>query len=385
MFWKPGDATHVFVAAHLWGPFLAFRLLGNLGTLPMFSWLPTFGETWGRYPGKPGDATHVLNLGTLPMFSCLPTFGGLSRPSAFARAADLSNPQGPAREFLEAGDERRATGRAAGAGAGADRRDHGGILARAKPLHPIPGLAAHLKAAGEQWVLAQARVAAGARPGVAVGAADEAGPQGVAFDETDGLPRVPLVQRARCEPAGPDDTAVLARPAEVRGVVALKGHQRGRQRPGLLRHGHEVHVVGHQAPGPDLEAMGDGVAGQKVQEPAAVMVVEEQGLPAPGPQDDMVRRAGDDQPRCAWHGRSIPPLGGRVNYSSSRLTVASVCAVGSLAHRYKQAWTALKSGTAPDRPDRRPGPAKPLGAVPDYFGGAGRGGGESRPLQSYIV
>jgi hypothetical protein len=33
----------------------------------------------------------------------------------------------------------------------------------------------------------------------------------------------------------------------------------------------------------------------------------------------------------------------------------------------------------------RPGPPKPPGAVPDCFGGAGRGGGESRPLQSYIL
>jgi len=53
-----------------------------------------------------------------------------------SRAGGLFRPQAPAREFLEAGDERLAAGRAAGAGAGADRLDQGGVLARAKPLHP---------------------------------------------------------------------------------------------------------------------------------------------------------------------------------------------------------------------------------------------------------
>jgi len=51
------------------------------------------------------------------------------------------------------------------------------------------------------------------------------------------------------------------------------------------------------------------------------------------------------QPRCAWHGHGIPPVGG-ANHP--------------------------KSGTAPDRPDRRPRLARPIGAVPDCFWGRRR-------------
>jgi hypothetical protein len=43
------------------------------------------------------------------------------------REVGFSRPQGAACEFLDAGDERRATGRAAGAVVGADRLDQGGM------------------------------------------------------------------------------------------------------------------------------------------------------------------------------------------------------------------------------------------------------------------
>ena len=68
--------------------------------------------------------------------------------SGLARAGGLSRPQAPAREFLDAGDERLVACRAAGAGAGADRLDHGGILARPQPLRPVRDFAARLQEKG---------------------------------------------------------------------------------------------------------------------------------------------------------------------------------------------------------------------------------------------
>jgi len=63
--------------------------------------------------------------------------------SGLARAGGLSRPQAPAREFLDTRNELLIAGRAAGAGAEADRLDHGGVFVRTKPLRPVGGRAAH--------------------------------------------------------------------------------------------------------------------------------------------------------------------------------------------------------------------------------------------------
>jgi len=62
-----------------------------------------------------------------------------------ALAVGLSRAQGAAREFLDTGEERLGACRAAGARAGADRLDQGGILAR-PPEATSPRWAAVLSA-----------------------------------------------------------------------------------------------------------------------------------------------------------------------------------------------------------------------------------------------
>ena len=91
------------------------------------------------------------------------------------------------------------------------------------------------------------------------------------------------------------------------GIAAVNGRERAADSIGVSRNEDEVDVVGHQHPGPDLDAGGAGALGEQVAVEGVVLVAEEGGRPAIAALSDVVRVSGKDGTGKAGHALGIGP------------------------------------------------------------------------------
>jgi hypothetical protein len=73
------------------------------------------------------------------------------------------------------------------------------------------------------------------------------------------------------------------------------------QTPLVARHRDDVHMVGHQAPGPDLHVPPHGLPGQQIAIDVLVAVLEEDRLPTLATLGNMVGRMADNAAAQAGH------------------------------------------------------------------------------------
>lgn len=110
-----------------------------------------------------------------------------------------------------------------------------------------------------------------------------------------------FVQRRRVEPAGPQVTppavpciygsriALVRKPDALRQGVASGGH------------GEQMHMVAHQAIGPNLNTKAPGTLAQHLQVKAAVIICKKDLRAQIAPMGDMMRAAWKNYAGAAWH------------------------------------------------------------------------------------
>jgi len=85
------------------------------------------------------------------------------------------------------------------------------------------------------------------------------------------------------------------------GVAAVGQPHSAGQGVGTGRNRKKVDMVGHEAVGPDLQAVGDGVLAQEAKVAPPVFVAEEDVFPAVAPVGDVVRKSDRDRARETSH------------------------------------------------------------------------------------
>jgi hypothetical protein len=85
----------------------------------------------------------------------------------------------------------------------------------------------------------------------------------------------------------------------------VHGPQGEGQRVLALGHGDQMHVVGHQAIGPQGNPMQQGIFTQQAQVGLVVLLGMEHGHPAVSPLDDMVRFSRNHGARQSTHDRTL--------------------------------------------------------------------------------
>src|SRR5258705_381182 len=103
-----------------------------------------------------------------------------------------------------------------------------------------------------------------------------------------------LVHGDGAEPALPKMSAALAPCLDDTGIAAMQPRQRAAQPVGIGRHENQVHVVRHQAPGPNLDPGAAAILGEQVAIKRIIIIAEEGPRAAIATLRDMMRMTGDD-------------------------------------------------------------------------------------------
>lgn len=103
------------------------------------------------------------------------------------------------------------------------------------------------------------------------------------------------------EPALPEMPALLAPRLNDAGIGAMDPRQRTAKPVGIGWHQDQVHVVRHQAPGPDLDIGRAAVLREQVAIERIVAVAEDGPYPAIAALGDMVGMTGNDDMGEAGH------------------------------------------------------------------------------------
>jgi hypothetical protein len=77
-------------------------------------------------------------------------------------------------------------------------------------------------------------------------------------------------------------------------AISMISRQRTAQPVGIGRHQDQVHVVWHQAPGPDLDRRAPAMCGEQVAIERIIIVAEKRARPTIAAPGDMVRVTRDD-------------------------------------------------------------------------------------------
>ena len=238
------------------------------------------------------------------------TLFGLLFPFLGLAAAFLGG-QRAAKEFLQAFDELGRAARAAGARPLAEQAN-GLVVLVQQPRTPRADVVGLLQVSAEQLVGRQAAVPRSTRPRPVLRPRHHARTDRIAFHVANRRPQVRLIKRRRVKPPLPKVPAPPLPAVDVRGVLRAQPPHRPAER--VDRHGnrHEVHVVGHQAVGPDPQAAGLALVGQQRQELAAVGVGEEHVLAAVAALRQVMRNAWNNNSCQSCHSlmiaRSKPPV-----------------------------------------------------------------------------
>jgi len=163
----------------------------------------------------------------------------------------------------------------------------------------------------------QMRAGAGMRPVLRLG--DQAGSDRIERDIAHRGDQMLLIQGNRAEAPLKQMTG-LARPGvhEAR-IEPVRARQRQSEPSGVGGREDQMHVVGHQAIGPDLDAEFGAGRGEPIAIEGVVLVAEENALAAVASLRDMMRRAGKDDAGDARH--ACGDTGARAKCKDGRVTV----------------------------------------------------------------
>ncbi len=126
---------------------------------------------------------------------------------------------------------------------------------------------------------------------------------------------VRLVHGHTAEAALPEVAGALLPGVDAAGIAAMHRRQHAPQGVFLARDQDQVHMVGHQHPGPHLHARGGSVLGHQVAIGAIVVVAEEGLGPTVATLGDVVGDAGEHRAGETGHGASLGS-GGRLQFSA---------------------------------------------------------------------
>src|SRR5258708_28906826 len=122
-----------------------------------------------------------------------------------------------------------------------------------------------------------------------------------------------LIHGNGSEPALPEMPGAPTAGVNNAGIAAVHGRKRLAQPVAIGRHQDEMHMVGHQAPGPDLDIGPAALRGEKITVERIICVAEESARAAVAALGDMVRSAGDNDASEAGHAESMALPGADVN------------------------------------------------------------------------
>jgi hypothetical protein len=152
-----------------------------------------------------------------------------------------------------------------------------------------------------------------ARPAPILRACDEPRPHRVEADIAQRGCEIRLVHRGRAEASLPEMPRALVARLDDAGIGAMHARQRAAQAVGVGRDQDQMHVVRHQAPGPDVDVGRATMAGEQVAVERIVLVAEERPGSPVATLGDMVRETGDDDTSKAGHAASCRARGLLVN------------------------------------------------------------------------
>jgi hypothetical protein len=150
----------------------------------------------------------------------------------------------------------------------------------------------------QEWVRSHERIrrasdmVSGTRPGVFVGVLDEACAYRITLDIPDHGQQMGIVLDRKRVKAFLGEVAPDASPNIHRaGVASMCFAHRAGQGARSRGHQDQVHVIGHQTPGPDLDAVLCSELGEELQIPVAIPVGGEDRHRADAPLEHVVREA----------------------------------------------------------------------------------------------
>ena len=146
-----------------------------------------------------------------------------------------------------------------------------------------------------------------ARPGPVDRAIGEARPNRSEGDIAKCCAEMGLVQRNAAEPPLPEMPGPLEPGMDDTGIAAMHSRERAADPIGIVRHQDQVHMVGHQDPGPYLHRRGAGVLQQQIAIERVVILGEESLRAAVATLRDMVRVARENGAGEAGHPRRAMP------------------------------------------------------------------------------
>ena len=113
------------------------------------------------------------------------------------------------------------------------------------------------------------------------------------------------VHRHGAEPPLPEMPGPLLARMDCAGIGAMHPREGAPQAVRVAGHQDQMDMVGHQAPGPDLDAGGAAGAAEEIAIEHIVRIRKERLLAAVAPLGDMVRRIGNDDPGETGHARTL--------------------------------------------------------------------------------
>ena len=111
-----------------------------------------------------------------------------------------------------------------------------------------------------------------------------------------------LVHDDSAETALPEMTGALAPRVNDTGIAAMHARERAAQPVAIARRQNEMHVVGHQAPGPHGDIGGVAMLGEQIAVERIIVVAEESARAAVAALGDVVRMTGDNDAGEAGYG-----------------------------------------------------------------------------------
>ena len=218
----------------------------------------------------------------------------LRRIASARLGAALGRPQRPPRELLQPRDEGLAPDRSPDAFGGAQALDR---IAVRRFLEKRPERREPLQHGGErrQPIIAAGQVRPHARPAPVLRPRHQARPHRIERDVAHRRRQVLLVHHHRAEAALPEMPAALAAGLQNAGVAPVGRRQGAAQSVGISGNQDQVHVIGHQAPGPDFDLGRAAILGQEIAIERVVVVIEERPRPPIAALRHMMRQTGNDQ------------------------------------------------------------------------------------------
>src|SRR5882757_8058518 len=162
-------------------------------------------------------------------------------------------------------------------------------LARREPVVPATQIRAH------------------AGPAPVLRAFDQARPHRIERHVAQCRREMRLVEHDGAEPPLPEMTAASAPRMNDAGIAPMHGRERAAQAVGIGRHENEMHVVGHQAPGPHFDVRGPATLRQEIAIERIVLGAEKDARPSIAALRDVVRVGRNDDAGKASHAAWCDP------------------------------------------------------------------------------